>query len=153
MHRRNTGPGQDSNLKHPDERPTPQPLIQREFSQTQSFVIVVPHKRRHYFYSVLESAYRGSHIVCWVPALFVPNQFVPGRVRLMCLCGILLTITDENRHQKNSINWTLSVTRFECSIYKLYYTCTLFQKQLICGAIAVSHQYFLVVLLPGWRYA
>ena len=30
-----------------------------------------------YFYSVFESAYGGSHIVCWVSALFVPTQFVP----------------------------------------------------------------------------
>ena len=30
------------------------------------------------FYSVLKGAYGGSHIVCWVPALFVPNHFVPG---------------------------------------------------------------------------
>ena len=32
-------------------------------------------------YSVLENANGGRRIVCSVPALFVPNNFVPGPVR------------------------------------------------------------------------
>ena len=50
-----------------------------------------------YFYSVLKSAYGGSHIVYWVPAFFVPTQFVPGLVHPVWLYGTLLTVTDQNQ--------------------------------------------------------
>ena len=36
-----------------------------------------------YIYSLLKYAYGGSHIVCWVLALFVPTQLVPRLVRPM----------------------------------------------------------------------
>ena len=63
-------------------------------------VIVAPHEwPTLYFYSVLRSAYGGSHIVCWFQACSSQNQLVPGFVPLACLYVTLWT-TSKNLTSK-----------------------------------------------------
>ena len=79
-----------------------------------------------YFYLVLKCAYGGSHIVFWVPALFVTNPVRQGLFVLDCSSYVivyytLLTIT--NKVKIMNFAYLLSIYRTFCRHYNWVFLC------------------------------